>query len=661
MLLHHQNQQNNMDSDRRKFLKKFAIGSAGIIVITTFFGEKFLHSPVLNSNYSNGNNKIIFPFFKYVKAYHFGDYLPKDQGGKFIQMELFNSEDDHIIVESIRNGILQKVYGDPIEWGKLEKTELEKSVWLNRFYYLPSFARLYYLSGDKSYLNDMMKLVRFWIHENPRITDSSISKYNWYDMQVAWRSIHLSWCFFLCNEGLTEEDKTLIFESLKEHAEILLNGFGQHKLNEFNHQAHGALSMVYLGILFPTLPKAEKLRDNGLRILEHHIDNAFYKDGGNVEQMFGYYPFETSIFRDAYLLCDENNIKLPKKIKPLLRKMANYLLEVGQPDGTMPPINDSYPMPVNPTLETIQELVESHKLETKAPGSYYLPNTQIGVMRTNSSKFKPWYLLANPAMTIGSHAHAGRLGFNLWYGKQPIIIDSGCCNYDDPLLVEWYRTSQAHNTVIIDGKSDEATSRNSQWARKRKSNNRIANWIEKPDYRLIRMISPETEKANASVNWIRNMALIKDNYLLIYDYFDATKKHDYEILLHLPLEEFEANNLEKSLLLKVDSPVAFIPANSATYSGLKMGKKYVSVNGKNKLAPVASYLITGMETHSVLMVAPVENSASEMKISQEVFNDGIAIVVEYSSGKKDTILFRKPGSDSFSYHNYKTRDWMAVY
>lgn len=87
----------------------------------------------------------------------------------------------------------------------------------------------------------------------------------------------------------------------------------------------------------------------------------------------------------------------------------------------------------------------------------------------------------------------------------------------------------------------------------------------------------------------------------------------------------------------------------------------MSVNGENKLAPVTSYHITGKETHSVLMVAPVENSASEMKISQKVFNNGIAIVVEHLSGKKDIILFRKPGSYSFKYHNYKTTDWMAVY
>jgi len=307
-----------MELDRRGFIGKLVVGSAGFIVAGTSIAGNFIQNP----HFQASAGEVTFPFYRFLKTYNFGDFIPKDQGGKFIQQQLINSENDEVVVEAIRNGLLQKVLGDPINWGKLEKTELEKSVWLNRFYYLPPFARLYYLTKDQSYLDDMMKIVRLWIKDNPRVTDHPTSKYNWYDMQVAWRSIHLSWCYFLGEEGLSEEDKTLIFNSLKEHAEILSEGFGKAKLNEFNHQAHGALAMLYLGFLFPKLPQAAELKEVGIRILEHHINHAFYADGGNVEQMFGYYPFETSIFRDAYLLCQENGLNPPGNTIPLLKKMA---------------------------------------------------------------------------------------------------------------------------------------------------------------------------------------------------------------------------------------------------------------------------------------------------------------------------------------------------
>ena len=648
-----------MELDRRIFLKRMAAGGAGIIFTGTSLASNFFHSPFYNDQKSFDG--VVFPFFKYMQPYNFGDYLPKDQGGKFIQMQLIDSEDDHVIIEAIRNGLLQEVYGDPIGWGKLEKTELEKSVWLNRFYYLPSFARLFYLSGDKSYLEDMMKLVRLWIKDNPRVTDHPTSKYNWFDMQVAWRSIHLSWCYYLGEKGLSEDDKSLIIESLKEHAEILVEGFGHQKLNEFNHQAHGALAMVYLGVLFPQLLQAKELTEGAIRILEHHIQHAFYKDGGNVEQMFGYYPFEASIFRDTYLLCRENGIKPPQNVRPLLQKMAHYLFEVAQPDGTMPPVNDSYPMPVHPTLKTIRELVDPKEVGKTDAGSFYFPEAQIGVMRTDASNQDSWYLLANPAKTIGSHAHAGRLGFLAWFGQQPLLIESGCNSYDDPLLVKWYRTSQAHNTVLIDGKGDEATSGDKQWAGKRQTENRITDWIEKPSYRLIRMDSPATEKTNNSVNWIRNLALIRNDYLLIYDFFETTEQHDFEILLHLPEVKVETDERGKTLLMNTDQPVAFIPADATLYRQLNIDQGYISVHAKDKKAPVVSYHITGKETHSVLMVTPVKHSASEFTVRQEILADGVGLTVEHASGRKDTILFRKPGSKSFSYQGYHTEDWMAVF
>ena len=54
-------------------------------------------------------------------------------------------------------------WGEPVQWDRLESTELEKSVWLNRWYYLPSFARQYWLSEDRSLLDDLLKLFRHWV------------------------------------------------------------------------------------------------------------------------------------------------------------------------------------------------------------------------------------------------------------------------------------------------------------------------------------------------------------------------------------------------------------------------------------------------------------------------------------------------------------------
>ena len=113
-----------------------------------------------------------FPFYRFVPIYNFGDIMPKDQGGKFIQTEIFGTEEDAVIVQKVRAGILYEIFGKPIGWEKFEKTRLETSVWVNRLYFLPSFARMYYLTKDKSYVKDMMAFLNEWIEANPRIPGS---------------------------------------------------------------------------------------------------------------------------------------------------------------------------------------------------------------------------------------------------------------------------------------------------------------------------------------------------------------------------------------------------------------------------------------------------------------------------------------------------------
>ncbi|WP_148303817.1 twin-arginine translocation signal domain-containing protein [Prolixibacter bellariivorans] len=104
-----------MDNRRRRFIKNVTAATAGVTLGSMAFGNSSVNA---FSRKANGDKdkqpEAQFPFYPYVKKYNFGDYLPKDQGGKFIQMQLIDSEDDHVIVKAIRNGLLQRVYGIPL-------------------------------------------------------------------------------------------------------------------------------------------------------------------------------------------------------------------------------------------------------------------------------------------------------------------------------------------------------------------------------------------------------------------------------------------------------------------------------------------------------------------------------------------------------------------
>ncbi len=603
-----------MSRGRRRFIKNIVTGTAGVAL-----GGLIINAAPANAcnryfYYRLSDDSPVFPFLRYAGKYNIGEYIPKDQGGKFIQMALINSEEDEKIVAAIRGGLIREVYGEPTGWARYERTEIEKSVWLNRLYFLPSFARMYHITGARSYLDHMMAIIRQWISDNPRMPDSHRTTYNWRDMQVAWRSIHFSWCYFLGEKGLTAEEKKLIIDSLKEHAHILVTGFGQAKLNEFNHQSHGALAMLYLGVLFPMLDEAEELRRKALIILNHHLANAFYADGGNVEQMFGYYPFQSHLFRDAFLLCTANGLEPPVNSLPMLRKMVNYLSAVERPDGTVPQVNDSYEMDVQPTIDTINEIVGVMAL-TEKQGSLYLPDSQVAVIRDKGKN--GWYLLANPASVIGAHAHAGRLGFEMWYAGTPLLIESGCCNYDDPALVSWYRTTRAHNSVIIDGVTETATSSDLLWVPRRETPNRITAFIPGEELSSLTMVSPPEEATNSSVRWTRTITIVSGRFAIISDTFVAVGEHRYEIDLHFPPSEVSADTSGKSLTVTTESLTELIAADSNAEGMFSVGKGMVSIKGVSTEAPVASLLITGkgtVQSHIVVIPSPHGRGGATAKL-----------------------------------------------
>ncbi len=641
-----------MDHSKRKFLKTILTGIAGYTLINKAYPISDYSKYLTKDKYITQNGLGKFPFYAFVKDFQIGEYIPKDQGGKFIQMEIIGTEEDEVIVNKIKNGVLQSIYGNPIDWIKFEKDELEKSFWLSRLYYMPSFGRMYYLNNDIASLNFAMKFLRKWYEENLQLAETGKTKYNWTDMQIASRCIHLSWFYFLGIDGLSVSDKNYIIDILENHSKVLLSHFGKQPLNEHNHQSHGALAMLYIGTLFPKMASASELVQTAIKILEHHIKNAFYEDGGNVEQMFGYYPFEAQLFRDTYLLCEHNNIPQPEGIEELMVKMYNFITIVQQPDNTMPPINDSYDTPSKPTLTTLANVL-GDKTPTDYERSKFFMQSQFGIVRSKTQNNNSWYILANPAKSIGGHMHAGRLGFNFWYNNTPIIRDSGCCNYDDPLFKTWYRTSKAHNTVLIDGKYDAPTSTDQLWVRERETNNKITDFEKSDNFTFLRMHSPASEVTNSSVDWYRSAALINDKYLVLHDYFKASGKHNYELLFHFDIAQVNIKPNNVLSVIKDNTKMNFIPANSNSIEKIELEEGLISIEGITKRAPMVTYNLKGDgDLHSFIVFSP--EGETPITVKESVNENGAGLQIKDNNGKTTTLLFPNSTSRDFSAFGKKT-------
>jgi len=594
----------------------------------------------------------VFPFYPYAARYDILNFTPLDQGGRLIQLQVIGSERDADVIRGIRSPGFFAPWGNPIRWDSLEKTELEKSVWLNRWYFLPCLARQYYLTHDKSYLAEVLTFIRKWAGDNPVPPNLAeyfaTRKYNWRDMQVAWRMQNLAWCYFLGRDGYTMEEKRELFELVKTHAHVLLEYFGKQPFNENNHQSHGASAMLYAALLFPDIPEATALKERAFAILNHHLNHAFYEDGNSVELVPGYYPFFASIFRDAFLLCRANHIAPPPRSEERLKQFYHYLGTVAQPDGRMPPINDSTESDPSVSLHVLADLL-GLAYPYPAPASHWFSASDQAVMRDVASA-TPVYAFLDAGPRVSAHWHGGKLGFHLWFWDKAMVVDSGICNYDDKLRRAWFNTPEAHNTILVDGKGDfdwnKFTETTSPMA-----GSRILQWKSNAKYDWAVMKHAGFQHQQAPVSWVRHFVSLKGVGVLLVDQIESEGEHDYVWLFHLmPCSPVLDNEFKSVFTGFAEKNLLLLPAASEQLAGPKLDRGTMNRQGQNLAHPLVKYEMHTANLLQAWLLLPVAgNNHAVTRVSQTANGNTFTVNLAGAFGVKHVKIVRskKGGIDSY--------------
>jgi hypothetical protein len=583
----------------------------------------------------------VFPFYPYAACYDILNFTPLDQGGRLIQLQVIGSERDADVIKAIRSPGFFAPWGNPIRWDSLEKTELEKSVWLNRWYFLPCLSRQYYLTHDRSCLDEALTFIRKWVDDNPVPPNLAeyfaTRKYNWRDMQVAWRMQNLAWSYFLGKDGYTVEEKRELFELVKTHARVLLEYFGKQPFNKNNHQSHGASAMLYAALLFPDIPEAASLKERAFAILNHHLEQAFYEDGNSVELVPGYYPFFASIFRDAWMLCRANHVAPPPRSRERLKQFYHYMGTVVQPDGKMPPINDSTESDPSVSLHALADLLG---LPYRAAGSHWFSASDQAVMRDKSAAV-PAYAFLDAGQRVSAHWHGGKLGFHLWFWDTAFVIDSGIANYDNPLRRSWFNKPEAHNTILVDGKGDY------DWAQFNEANRPMAgstilHWESNRKYDWAVMQHTGFQNRSMPVSWLRHFILLKGFGVLLVDQLESQGEHDYTWLFHLlPSSPILNQDLKSVFTGFPEKNLLLLPADSRFLRGPSLGAGTMSRQGRILTNPVAKYEAHSANVLQAYLLLPVQGNQNPVaQLSQRSEGDTVTIYFAGTFGARRVNIVR---------------------
>jgi len=196
-----------------------------------------------------------------------------------------------------------------------------------------------------------------------------------------------------------------------------------------NHVIRNARALVLGGAAFGTA----ELTRRGIAILRREVPEQILRDGGHYERSPAYHLV---VLRD---LLEVQAVSPHSWLGEAIDRMRDFAAALERPDGAPALFNDG-------TVDA-----PALDLPEPRPGLSVLEDSGFVVVRDG-----PLWLAfrcgpASPRF-LPAHAHADALSFQLWWDGNPVVVDPGTFTYEPGPDRDWFRSTRAHSTVVVDGR-----------------------------------------------------------------------------------------------------------------------------------------------------------------------------------------------------------------
>lgn len=320
---------------------------------------------------------------------------------------------------------LTNSFGEKIDW---EFSQFGK-LWN---YYLSYFE---YLNQDVIELKEVhwqKKLIDDFIEQLPSLENANEP------FPTSLRIIN--WVKYFTANNLTENQKWN--NSLYAQLYILLDQLEYHLLG--NHLLENGFALTIGGTYF----KDEKLLSKGFSILKHQLKEQILEDGAHFELSPMYHCLMLYRLLDGIQYLESETKQQYQKETTWLRKyagkMLSWLRNMKYADHSLPNFNDSV-AEIAPVANTLLEYGQFLGIETTK-----LPLGVSGYRRYQHLIFD--FLIKGGSIGpdyIPGHAHADSFTFECRVNNRPFIVDTGISTYEKNATRQLQRSTQSHNTVVI--------------------------------------------------------------------------------------------------------------------------------------------------------------------------------------------------------------------
>ena len=211
-----------------------------------------------------------------------------------------------------------------------------KPVWeLNRHQYFVTLAQAFYLSGDRTYADELEAQWLDWITENPyRIG------INWASpLEIGLRLISWTLAFQFIEAHLSKESRSAITFSIWQQASFLSSHLSVDKLVRTNHLIGEAAGLFVASSSF-AFARSKQWTTMAREILEKEICTQVFSDGAGKEQSSSYHRFDVDLLLMAHMKALKLSSPFSEQFAGQLRKMIRWLYRFQTPTHQLPPFGD---------------------------------------------------------------------------------------------------------------------------------------------------------------------------------------------------------------------------------------------------------------------------------------------------------------------------------
>ena len=449
-----------------------------------------------------------------------------------------------------------------------------KIVWEpNRHHQFVVLGRAYRATADPKYAAAVIEQLDSWLEQCPFGFGM-----NWRSpLELAVRLVNWVWALDLIADcGLLDAAfENRVLQSVALHVWEIARKYSRGS-SANNHLIGEAAGVFVATSYFADIPDAERLRERSHAILTNEIVAQTYASGATREQAFGYHLFVLQLFLHAGLAGRRTGRDFSPAFWERLALMFEFAGSLAQ--GGPPPMfgdsDDGYVLDlgdpsndIGALMQVGARLFDGSRLREHAAGAcetavwLFGPNGESHRRHAASSRSAALesrafadtgcYLLqwgdagASDIVSVvfdcgelgfgalAAHGHADALGFAVRAFGVDVLVDPG--TYDYFTFPEWrryFRSTRAHNTVVIDDADQSEPLGSFLWGRRATA--RVLEWAPRAGGGRVSASHDGYEVLGDPVRCRRTLEVDRGRRTVsIVDEIEARASHEIELMFHL--------------------------------------------------------------------------------------------------------------------------------